>query len=153
MAVPFRPASVVALVLAVAGAAALSAQAGHLRVAKVEAFDSILALSQARAVSYDANVDESRFLVDPGRAAFYQQSFLTKSQELVGLPNVGIFQYDAALATSIDAYRANHADIRFSGYLGAEFRNITFAGERAAAEKTLAAYQVYERDDRYPGPE
>jgi hypothetical protein len=38
--------------------------------------------------------------------------------------------------------------VAFGGYLGAEFRNITFPGERAAAEKTLAAYQVYERDDR-----
>ena len=142
-------ASLAALVLTALGAAGLAAQATHLRVAKVEAFDSILALTQARAVSYDANADESRFLVDPGRAAFYQQSFLVKSDELADLPGVGIFQYDAALATAIDAYRANHADVRFGGYLGAEFRNITFAGERAAAERTLAAYQVYERDDRH----
>jgi hypothetical protein len=141
-------ASVVALVLAIAGGTALAAQAGHLKVAKVDAFDSILALTQARAVSYDANADESRFLVDAGRAGFYQQAFLTKSQELVQLPGAGIFQYDAALAQAASAYRANHANVRFGGYLGAEFRNITFAGERAAAQKTLAAYQVYERDDR-----
>src|SRR6202012_1629650 len=32
--------------------------------------------------------------------------------------------------------------------LGAEFRNITFPGERAAAVRTLLAYQVYETDDR-----
>ena len=38
--------------------------------------------------------------------------------------------------------------MRFGGYLGAEFRNITFPGERAAAVRTLLAYQVYERDDR-----
>ena len=57
-------------------------------------------------------------------------------------------QYDAALVQAINAYQANHADIRFGGYFGVEFRNITFTGERAAAEKTLAAYQVYERDDR-----
>jgi hypothetical protein len=135
-------------VLAIAGGTALAAQAGHLKVAKVDAFDSILALTQARAVSYDANADESRFLVDAGRAGFYQQAFLTKSQELVQLPGAGIFQYDAALAQAASAYRANHANVRFGGYLGAEFRNITFAGERAAAQKTLAAYQVYERDDR-----
>jgi hypothetical protein len=142
-------ASLAALVLTALGAAGLAAQATHLRVAKVEAFDSILALTQARAVSYDANADESRFLVDPGRAAFYQRSFLVKSDELADLPGVGIFHYDAALATAIDAYRADHADVRFGGYLGAEFRNITFPGERAAAQQTLAAYQVYERDDRH----
>ncbi len=105
--------------------------------------------TQARAVSYDANADESRFLVDPGRAAFYQRSFLTKSDELADLPGVGIFQYDDALAKAMVGYRADHGDVRFGGYLGAEFRNITFPGERAAAEKTLAAYQVYERDDRH----
>jgi hypothetical protein len=33
--------------------------------------------------------------------------------------------------------------------MGSEFRNITFPGERAAAQRTLLAYQVYERDDRH----
>ena len=40
-------------------------------------------------------------------------------------------------------------DVNFGGYLGAEFRNITFPGERVAAGQALAAYQVYERDDRH----
>ncbi len=142
-------ASLATIALTMAGSAALSAQAQHLQVAKKDAFDSILALSQARAVSYDANADESRYLVDPARAAQYQQSFLAKSQRLVNLGQVGIFQYDAALAQAIDAYHANHADVGFGGYLGTEFRNITFTGERAAAERALAAYQVYERDDRH----
>ena len=38
--------------------------------------------------------------------------------------------------------------MRFGGYFGVEFRNITFPGERAAAEQAFAAYHVYERDDR-----
>jgi hypothetical protein len=147
--VPLAAASVVVLLVTVVAAAALAGEATHLRVAKVEAFDSILALSQARAVSYNANADESRFLVDPGRAGFYQQGFLAKSDQLADLPGVGIFSYDAALASAIDAYQGNHADVRFGGYIGAEFRNITFPGEQAAAEKTLAAYQVYQRDDRH----
>jgi hypothetical protein len=142
-------ATLIVAALAVAGGTSLAAQAGHLQVAKTDAFNSILALSQARAVSYDANADESRFLVDPTRAAQYQQAFLTKSQRLADVGPVGIFQYDAALARAIDAYHADHADVRFGGYLGAEFRNITFPGERAAAQRTLAAYQVYERDDRH----
>ena len=141
-------ATLAGLGLVIAGSAQLAAEAGHLRVAKVEAFDSISALTQARAVSYDANADESRYLVDPGRAARYQQAFLTKSQRLADVGNAGIFRYDAALAADIRAYQANHADVRFGGYLGAEFRNITFPGERAAAERALADYQVYERDDR-----
>jgi hypothetical protein len=142
-------ATVVILALVAASATGLAAQAGHLRVAKAEAFDSIIALSQARAVSDDANADESRYLVDPARAGQYQQAFESRSQQLVQLQGAGIFQYDAALARALSAYRANHADVRFGGYLGVEFRNITFAGERTAAEKALAAYQVYERDDRH----
>jgi hypothetical protein len=141
-------ATVIAIVLVALTATGLNAESGHLKVAKQDAFDSIIALTQARAVSYDANADETRYLVDPGRAAQYQQAFLTKSQELADVGNVGIFQYDAALAGEIRAYDANNSDVLFGGYLGAEFRNITFTGERAAAVRTLLAYQVYERDDR-----
>lgn len=134
--------------LAIAGAIQLGAQADHLKVAKQDAFDSILALTRARAVSYDANADETRYLVDPARAGQYQDSFLGKSQRLADVGNTGIGGYDAALAADVAAYQANRADVRFGGYLGTEFRNITFTGERAAAVKALLAYQVYERDDR-----
>jgi len=141
-------ATLLACGLAIAGAVQLDAQANYLKVAKQDAFDSILALTRARAVSYDANADETRYLVDPARAGRYQDSFLEKSQRLADVGNVGIQGYDAALATDISAYQANHADVRFGGYLGTEFRNITFTGEPSAATKALLAYQVYERDDR-----
>jgi hypothetical protein len=141
-------ATLVAVALVITAATRLSAEAGHLKVAKQDAFDSILALTQARAVSYNGNADESRFLVDPARGAQYQQLFLAKSQQLADVGNVGIFGYDAALASDIRAYDSDNSDVRFGGYLGAEFRNITFPGERAAAVRTLLAYQVYERDDR-----
>jgi hypothetical protein len=142
-------ATLVAVGLAITGWTRLSAEGGNMHVAKVEAFDSVIALTQARAVSFDANADETRFVVLPARAAQYQQSFLTKSQEIASVGNVGIFQYDAALAAKIDAYdRDNSVPVPFGGDLGAEFDNITFPGERAAATATLLAYQVYERDDR-----
>jgi hypothetical protein len=147
-----NPALVAATVLAVAFAAVtvarLNAGSGHLQVAKRDAFDSIQALSLARAVSYDANADESRYLVDPGRAAQYQQAFLAKSQQIVNVGPVGISGYDAALAADIRAYQRDNSDVRFGGYLGAEFRNITFPGERQAAFATLLTFQRYERDDR-----
>ncbi|MFI7293647.1 hypothetical protein [Streptomyces sp. NPDC050121] len=46
------------------------------------------------------------------------------------------------------AYRVDHHDLRFTGEYRRELDNITFAGERAAAEKTIKAYAVYQRDDR-----
>lgn len=142
-------ATLVTVVLATWAAALLGAQASHLFVAKQDAFDSTLALTQARAVSYDGNADESRFLVDPGRAIMYQDAFEAQSQRLARLAGVAsVFQYDATLAKAVEAYRANHADVTFGGYFGTEFRNITFTGERAAAQRTLYAYQVYQRYDR-----
>jgi hypothetical protein len=142
-------ATLIAIVLTGAGALALAAQAHDLVVAKQDAFDSISALSQARAVSYDANANESRYLVDPGRAAQYQQDFEAESQDLARLNVTSIFRYDAALASAVTAYRADHAHVDFGGFFGVEFRNITFPGERAAAQRTLYAYQVYEKYDRH----
>jgi hypothetical protein len=141
-------ATVVALGLVIVTAGRLNAEESHLLVAKQEAFDSIVALSQARAVSYAANADESRYLADPGRAAVYQQSYLSESQELASVGNVPLARYEPALAADFTAYEANNADVRFGGYLGTEFRNITFPGERTDAVATLRAYLFYEQDDR-----
>jgi hypothetical protein len=145
---PLLVATTVTVLLTAIGIGLLTSAAEQLRVAKADAFDSIIALSQARAVSYDANADESRFLVDPQRAAYYQQAFLAKSQSLVDINGVGLFQYDTALADALAAYRANDTDVEFTGYFGVEMRNITFPGERAAAEQVLVTYQTYQRDDR-----
>jgi len=147
-----NPALAAATVLTLAFAAVtisrLSAESDQLTVAKQDAFGSVQALTLARAVSYDANADESRYLVDAGRATQYQQSFLAKSQQVVNVGNVGILGYDLTLAADIAAYQRDNSDVRFGGYLGAEFRNITFSGERQAAVATLLAFQRYERDDR-----
>ena len=141
-------ATAITLILTLTSAGLLAREAGHLYTAKVEAFDSIIALNQARAVSYDANADESRYLVDPADATFFQNRFLSESQSIANVGNAGIFQYDAAFAAEISAYQRDNSDVAFGGYLGDEFRNITFPGERAAATRTLLAYQLYERDDR-----
>jgi len=137
-------ATLVAAVLAASSVLLFTNEIEHLRTAKKDAFDSILALTRARAVSYDANADESRYLVDPARAEQYQADFLAKSQQLAQLDGASIASYDAAL----EAYQKHHTDVRLGGYFGTELRNITFTGERAAAEETLARYQIYQRDDR-----
>lgn len=126
----------------------LTDEAEHLRTAKKDAFDSVLALTQARAVSYDANADESRYLVDPDRAGQYEQAFLDRSQQLLTLTGATVTTYDGRLADAIDAYRSDHGDIGWTGLYGTEFRNITFTGERSAAETALLRYQTYQQDDR-----
>ncbi|WP_412544240.1 hypothetical protein R8Z50_17605 [Longispora sp. K20-0274] len=146
---PALAAATLAAVVLVAMAGSLfSSEAEHLRIAKKDAFDSVLALTQARAVSFDANADESRFLVDPDRAWRYGQSFLDTSQQIAGVGPATLDTYDAQLARGLDSYRADNANVPITGFLGAELRNITFPGERAAAETTATRYQVYQRDDR-----
>lgn len=145
------------LLLATAGVLALTvttlgmfgSESEHLRSAKKDAFDSVLALSQARALSYDANADESRFLVDQGRRDLYQRAFFNKSQELVALPNsTGVGDYDQNFASAIAAYDSTNPKLAFTGLMGREFQNLTFTGERAAAVKALYALQTYQRYDR-----
>ena len=141
-------ANVLALALVAVTADRLDAEAGQLTVAEQDAFSSIQALTLARAIGYDANADESRYLVDPARAAQYQQAFLSKSQQIAAVGPVSYSGYEPALAADIAAYERDHSDVRFGGYLGAEFRNITFPGERQAAVAALLAFQRYERDDQ-----
>ncbi|MFI6846513.1 hypothetical protein OG535_36525 [Kitasatospora sp. NBC_00085] len=120
----------------------------HLVVAKSNAYDSVIALSRARAVAYDLNADESRYLTDPARAAAYQQSFLDKTQAVARVDGATLADYNAGLATVAGRHRADHAAVPFGGFLGTELRNITFPGEQEAAERVLAAFQAYQLDDR-----
>ncbi|MEU6346092.1 hypothetical protein ABZ883_34645 [Streptomyces sp. NPDC046977] len=141
-------ASALVLVVLVTGLVEISGQREQLRIARHDAFDSVVALTRARAVSYDANADESRYLLDRAGTAGHERHFLVTSQQLMNLPGATVGTYDADLAAAFSRYRADHTDLPFTGYFGDEFRNITFTGERSAAERALLAYQVYQRDDR-----
>ncbi|SDM51742.1 hypothetical protein SAMN04487981_101793 [Streptomyces sp. cf386] len=141
-------ATVCALLAVVLGAQLLSASSEYLRVARRDAFDSVVALSRARAIAYDANADESRYLLDPERRDRYERAFLAKSRELYGIEGATLSSYDSGLATTWQAYESDSDDLRFTGEFRRELDNITFAGERAAAEETVRAYAVYQRDDR-----
>jgi len=148
-----NPALALATVLAMAFTAVTGtrfyAEYTHARVARFDAFTSVQALSMAKAVSNDANADESRFIVDPVRAARYQQAYLGKSQQIVNVgTSVTYASYLPLLNADIAAYQRNNSDIRFGGFLGQEFRNITFPGERQAAVSALLAFRAYETDDR-----
>ncbi|MEU1409111.1 hypothetical protein ABZ471_43900 [Streptomyces sp. NPDC005728] len=140
--------TVCALVAVVLGAQLLTSSSGNLRVARHDAFDSVVALSRARAVAYDANADESRYLLDPQRRDRYASAFLAKSQKLYGIQDATLDTYDRELAATWQMYESDHHDLRFTGEFRRELDNITFPGERTAAERTVRAYAVYERDDR-----
>ncbi|MFF4546061.1 hypothetical protein [Streptomyces sp. NPDC001435] len=141
-------ATVCTLVAVVLAGQLLSGTAEHLRGARRDAFDSVVALSRARAIAYDANADESRYLLDPQRRDQYAQAFLTKSQHLYGVKGATLATYDDDLARTWQAYGRDHGDLRFTGEFRRELDNITYTGERAAVEKTVDTYAVYQRDDR-----
>ncbi|WP_329564891.1 hypothetical protein [Kitasatospora sp. NBC_01266] len=130
------------------GLSLVSGTEDRLHNAKANAYDSVIALSRAKAVAYDSNADESRWLSDPSRADTYQQSFFDKTQQIVKLDNTTLGTYNAALDKAIAAHQASAADVTFGGYLGDEERNITFPGEQQAADQVLADFRTYQQDDR-----
>jgi hypothetical protein len=141
--------SVIALLVTILSLTALGGAVGELRTAKQGAFDSIVALSQARATSYSAKADESRYLLDQDGADEDEQDFLTNADALAGVEAANLTDYEASLATAVQTYQHDHTTIGFDGYFGTELRNITFPGEQDAAGQTLTAYQAYLAADRH----
>jgi len=109
----------------------------QLKVAREDAFASIDALWKARAIAYEVKSDESRFLLDPSRAADPQRSFSTQAALVARAPEG---MAPEQLLTSVRA--GGHVD-GFSGYLADELNNITFPGEQEAAIHTLANWEQY----------
>ncbi len=77
-----------------------------LRIAKVDAFESIHLFSQARAIAFDANGDKSRFLLDRTHAAEHEAAFTKK----------------VALLTSHPELIPPHAGLFATGYANARFQ-------------------------------
>jgi hypothetical protein len=129
-------ATVLTLVLIGEIAGTLGAANEHLRGAKQDAYDSIYALTSARTVSYDANADESLWLLaqeDPR----YQTSFTTKTQQISDP-----WLTDTIVQT-LPQYVDGHQPVPFIGYLANELNNITFAGERDAALNAATYWARY----------
>ncbi len=116
---------------------ALFSASNQLRIAKEDAFESIHALWQVRALAYSANGDESRYLLDSAMATKYEQAFATKVAKLAEIPDVETFKKIVNTLTS------GGTNAGFKGLFADELNNITFKGEREAAIATLAAFGTY----------
>ncbi|CNE12512.1 Uncharacterised protein [Mycobacterium tuberculosis] len=148
--VPLALATLGTLMLAGAATLMLSGQADHLRKAKEEGFDSILALSRTRAISNSANADETRFLLDPGRADAYEQVYLSKSQTVLYLKAGNLTQYNDAVQKGL-SFEPGRAP--FLGFLGTEANRPAESAEQRARladgmHEALAAYQKVQANDR-----
>lgn len=101
-----------------------------LRVARDDAFNSIHLLWRARAIAYDARGDEGRFLLDRARGSAYEAAFFVKMSQLSSTAREGTPPADA------------------HGLLVDVLRNVTFIGERDAAQAIVAGLaDYYDVDD------
>lgn len=109
----------------------------HLKVAKEDAFTSMHALRQARALVYGANSDESRYLLDAEFAANHERAFFNKIAKVAKVPQ------GESLATVIVASTQGKKVAGFTGYLADQLNNITFPGEREATVKSIRVLADY----------
>lgn len=133
------------IVLTVSAVRLLSDEAAHLQAAKTSGFDSILTMSRAQAISDSLHADESRFLLDPGRADMYSLAYLDKSQTVLYVASGNLDDYYTALSASMTAYRANPRSVGFLGFYGDEAR----AHPGPAVTTVLARYQQFQADDQH----
>lgn len=132
------------IVVSVSAVGLLSGQAAHLQAAKTGGFDSILTMSRARAISNSLHADESRFLLDPGRADTYSLAYLDKSQTVLYVPSGNLGEYYTGLAAAMKAYQANPRAVSFLGFYGDEAR----AHPGPAVTAVLSRFQLFQTDDQ-----
>jgi hypothetical protein len=118
---------------------------GHdLKWAKQDAFDSVGFLWRARADAYDANGEESRWLLDPERHDAYEKAFREKAGRLVTLPSGTTYpQLVASVRDLRLPEQAGRLPEAFKGHLAGELRNITLVGEQEAAKDMLVKFGDY----------
>ena len=125
----------------------LTAEKERLRAAKEDGFDSIRALWKARAAAFEANGDESAYLLvydesaDTRRSdrARYTLQFQQKSKQVADTS-------PSLLASALAP--APGQKVLFTGYLANELNNITFDGEKQAAEQMTHDYAASMQIDR-----
>lgn len=150
-------AALVTIAVAGTGSAALWHAAGQFKIAKQDAFDSINALTRARAVSYDANADESRWLLE--RTPALQSGFFAKASQIASVPGVDATNAAADPGAYYDGLKSDVAQlqvnpganrvtqVKIGGFLGTELNNITFPAEAQGAATTVRDFDAYLQDD------
>jgi hypothetical protein len=130
--VPLVIASAVILYYVVTLNGSMDKEKYQLKVAKEDAFESIHMLWKAKALAYDANAEESRYLLDPPNRADYERKFFELAEQ--------VSSNAAYKSHSPSAFRATKAP---DGFLEKEKSNITFADERQAAEEEWRAFNAF----------
>ncbi|WP_143765546.1 hypothetical protein [Catenulispora acidiphila] len=147
-------ATAVALILMIAGIAGTAGAAEDFHTAKSDAFDSVLALSEANATSAGINSDESRWLLAqnyPEQLSEYENSFLRGENKIADVPNgSSVTDYAGSLDGQkliTDVNDVDQTSLTPNSSFGKELANITFPGEADQALAAFRAYCDYIKDD------
>ena len=120
----------------------LGVAASSLKIAKEDAYESLFALRQMRSLSYKANGDESRYLLDRINAPTHEQAFNNKIDRIIKLPSN---QSNASIIANVQQGKST---AELTGLFADELNNITFAGERELAIATFMKFNDYLAIDR-----
>ncbi|MBG0817528.1 hypothetical protein HS045_25675 [Planomonospora sp. ID82291] len=136
-------ATAIAGAYALTGVTVLGQEAEVLRAAKRDGFDSVLTLARARAVGSSMHGDQSRWLLDPGRADTYEQTYLDKAQSVLYTPGGNLVAYQRAVKAAVDRNRT-----AFLGLVGQEAARARLPGSGSAVADVLARYRDFQQADR-----
>jgi hypothetical protein len=118
------------------------------KIAKEDAYDSIVSLLNARSDSYEANASRARWLLDKKRIGVHEKYFLGKTENICQFTaNHNIKETLDNAQTQILANEKLNLP-GFTGYLADEMNNVRFAGEAQSALETLQAYAQYLECDK-----
>jgi hypothetical protein len=115
----------------------------EVKIAKEDAYDSIVSLLQARSRSFDAKAGESRWLLDRERSSVYQKAFSDQVHSVAKFEHGHDFTSTIAIIEKQMAAGDKFALPGFSGALAEELGNVRFDGEAQAAADTLHEFRAY----------
>jgi len=114
---------------------ALSTSTHQIEVVKSDAFESLHLLWQAKAVAYEANAQESRFLLDRQGAAKHQARFVELANQIA--------EGGTKLLDAVKTSRTAKPSTAIKGLLADELRNVTFYGERESGVDAVVWWAKY----------
>jgi branched-subunit amino acid ABC-type transport system permease component len=119
----------------------------HLKIAKEDAYNSVIALLDARADSYEANAAMERWLLDRAHADEHEKTFLDKANSVACFAPGHDFTETIKRAEDQYAAEQKFNLSGFSGALADEFNNVRFEGEGQAALEALQDWSDYRAID------
>lgn len=138
---PLLGATAIAIIFLGYTISSLMGATNNLKIAKEDAFNSLHALRQMRSLSYKANADESRYLLDRQNASLHEQSFKDKINKILTIPA------NLTNEVVVSNVQRNQPTPGLKGLFADELNNLTFTGEEHLAIETFKSFNDYLKID------